>query len=128
MKYDFIRYNSLMRTVVPPDVGPYSYGGTSYANPDAPTSIGNDTATFERSCGLRPLPALSLYQVYNFNTDDTQSPKNMKTSKISYATVSLLIAALALFGILGIQYVAAQTATSSEASSTPPDTGAPCTT
>jgi len=34
-----------MCPIVPPDVGPYSYGGTGYANPDAVTSIGNGVAT-----------------------------------------------------------------------------------
>jgi len=52
----------------------------------------------------------------------------MKTNKMSFATARLFIAVLALFGILGIQYVAAQTATSSEASSTPTDSGAASTT
>jgi len=47
-----------MRPIVPPDVGPYSYGGTGYANPDAPTSIGSGAATFDSRCGLRQLSAL----------------------------------------------------------------------
>jgi len=34
-----------MRPIVPPDPGSYSYTGTAYANPDAPTSIGNGIAT-----------------------------------------------------------------------------------
>src|SRR5258706_3395968 len=41
-------YNSLMRVIVQPDVGPYSHAGTGYANPDAVTQIasGYSTSTF----------------------------------------------------------------------------------
>jgi YD repeat-containing protein len=41
----FQGYNSLMRPIVSPGVGPYSYAGTGYANPDAVTQIGNGLST-----------------------------------------------------------------------------------
>ena len=34
-------YNSLMRAILPPDEGSYSYAGIGYANPHAVTQIAN---------------------------------------------------------------------------------------
>jgi uncharacterized protein RhaS with RHS repeats len=34
-----------MRSIAPPDAGPYSYAGTGYANPDAVTQIANGIST-----------------------------------------------------------------------------------
>ena len=44
-QYDFIRYNSLMRTIVPLDKRSYSYAGTGYANPHAVSQIANGQST-----------------------------------------------------------------------------------
>jgi RHS repeat-associated protein len=44
VKYDLLGYNAVMRAVVPP-VGSYSYEGTAYANPHAPTQIANGVST-----------------------------------------------------------------------------------
>ena len=45
VKYDFPRYNSLMRAIVAPEAGSYSYAGTGYANPHAVTQIANGVST-----------------------------------------------------------------------------------
>ena len=45
MKCDSMGYNSLMRAIVAPEEGSYSYAGTGYANPHAVTQIANGVST-----------------------------------------------------------------------------------
>jgi YD repeat-containing protein len=41
----FPGYNSLIRTIIPPNGGSYPYAGTGYADPDAVTQIANGLST-----------------------------------------------------------------------------------
>jgi RHS repeat-associated protein len=59
VKYGPIQwYNSLMRTIVPPDVGSYSYAGTDYANPHAVTSVGGTTYTYDNNGNVTAIGSL----------------------------------------------------------------------
>ena len=47
-------YNSLMRAIVPRDVGSHSYAGTGYANPHAATKIDASIYAFDMKAGGWP--------------------------------------------------------------------------
>jgi hypothetical protein len=53
-----------MRPIVPPDVAPYSYAGTGYANPNAVTEVANgltSTIVYDAGGNLFRKPQMAPY-------------------------------------------------------------------